>query len=54
MDHDPIACLREDIPPFHYMIAVAGGDSIRCAPYALFGTGELSRHAVDALDGRKA
>jgi L-fuculose-phosphate aldolase len=49
-----IACLREDIPPFHYMIAVAGGDSIRCAPYALFGTDALSRHAVEALDGRKA
>lgn len=49
-----IACLREDIPPFHYMIAVAGGDSIRCAPYALFGTEQLSAHAVDALDGRKA
>ncbi len=49
-----IACLREDLPAFHYMIAVAGGDSIRCAPYALFGTDELSRHAVAALDGRKA
>ena len=49
-----IACLREDIPPFHYMIAVAGGDSIRCAPYALFGTEQLSRHAVEALDDRKA
>ncbi len=49
-----IACLREDIPAFHYMIAVAGGDSIRCAPYALFGTDALSRHAVEALDGRKA
>ena len=49
-----IACLREDIPAFHYMIAVAGGDSIRCAPYALFGTDILSRHAVEALDGRKA
>ena len=49
-----IACLREDIPAFHYMIAVAGGDSIRCAPYALFGTDTLSRLAVEALDGRKA
>ncbi len=49
-----IACLREDIPAFHYMIALAGGDSIRCAPYALFGTDELSRHAVAALAGRKA
>lgn len=49
-----LACLREDIPPFHYMIAVAGGDSVRCAPYALFGTEILSRHAVAALADRKA
>lgn len=49
-----IACLREAIPAFHYMIAVAGGDSIRCAPYALFGTEALSRNAVAALEGRKA
>src|SRR5437870_1416861 len=49
-----LACLNREIPAFHYMIAVAGGDSIRCAPYATFGTEELSRHAVAALDGRKA
>jgi L-fuculose-phosphate aldolase len=49
-----LSCLRENIPPFHYMIALAGGDTIRCAPYALFGTGELSRNAVDALADRKA
>jgi L-fuculose-phosphate aldolase len=49
-----LACLRRDIPPFHYMIAAAGGDTIRCAPYALFGTQELSDHALRALDGRKA
>lgn len=49
-----LACLREDLPAFHYMIAIAGGDSIRCAPYTLFGTQELSRHAVQALEGRKA
>ena len=49
-----LACLREDIPPFHYMIAVAGGDSVRCAPYALFGTEQLSAHAVEALADRKA
>src|SRR3546814_10489533 len=29
-----LACLHRDIPAFHYMVAVAGGDSIRCAPYA--------------------
>jgi L-fuculose-phosphate aldolase len=36
------------------MVAVAGGADIRCAPYATFGTEELSRHAVAALEGRKA
>jgi L-fuculose-phosphate aldolase len=49
-----LACLGRDIPAFHYMIAVAGGDTIRCAPYATFGTEELSRHAVAALADRKA
>jgi L-fuculose-phosphate aldolase len=44
-----LAILGLDIPPLHYMIAVTGGDSIRCAPYATFGTEELSRHAVEAL-----
>ncbi|WP_207455401.1 class II aldolase/adducin family protein [Azospirillum sp. SYSU D00513] len=42
------------IPSFHYMIALAGGDSIRCAPYATFGTQALSDHAVAALEGRLA
>jgi L-fuculose-phosphate aldolase len=49
-----LACLGRDIPACHYMIAVAGGDSIRCAPYATFGSDTLSRHAVAALDGRRA
>jgi L-fuculose-phosphate aldolase len=49
-----IACLRRGIPAFHYMIAVAGGHDIRCGAYATYGTPELSRHAVLALDGRKA
>jgi L-fuculose-phosphate aldolase len=49
-----LSCLRRGIPSFHYMVAVAGGADIRCAPYATFGTEELSRHAVDALEGRKA
>lgn len=49
-----IACMHKDIPAFHYMIAVAGGDSIRCAPYALFGSKQLSDLAVVALDARKA
>ena len=49
-----LACLHREIPPFHYMVAVAGGDSIRCAPYATFGTSELSQYAVKALEDRLA
>lgn len=49
-----LACLDRGIPAFHYMIAVAGGDDIRCAPYATFGTQQLSDHAVAALAGRRA
>jgi L-fuculose-phosphate aldolase len=49
-----LACLRRGLPSFHYMVAVAGGVDIRCAPYATFGTEELSRHAVATLEGRKA
>lgn len=49
-----LACLRRDVPAFHYMVAVAGGRTIRCAPYATFGTDVLAAHAVAALEGRKA
>ncbi len=49
-----LACLHKDIPPFHYMIAVAGGGNIRCAPYALFGSQLLSNYALTALTDRKA
>jgi len=49
-----LACLGADIPAFHYMIAVAGGDTIRCAPYRTFGTQDLSDVALAALEGRKA
>lgn len=49
-----LSTFRCDVPAFHYMIALAGGDSIRCAPYALFGSQALSDHALLALKGRKA
>ena len=49
-----LACMHRGSPPFHYMVAVAGGKDIRCAPYATFGTQELSDHAVVALAGRRA
>jgi L-fuculose-phosphate aldolase len=49
-----IACMRRDVPAVHYMIALAGGDSIPCTPYSIFGEQELSDHALHALQGRKA
>lgn len=49
-----LSCLRRDIPPFHYMIAVAGGTTIRCAEYATVATQELSDNALAALKDRKA
>ena len=48
-----LACLDRGIPAFHYMVAVAGGNDIRCAPYATFGTQALSDHALTALDGAR-
>jgi L-fuculose-phosphate aldolase len=42
------------IPAVHYMIAAAGGPTVRCAPYATFGTDELSRNAIEALRDRQA
>lgn len=49
-----LACLRRDIPPFHYMVAMAGGTDIRCARYATFGTQALSDAVVAALNDRRA
>ncbi len=49
-----LACHGRGIPAFHYMVAAAGGRNIRCAPYATFGTAELSANAVRALEGRRA
>ena len=42
------------IPAFHYMIALAGGDDIKCSEYATFGTNELSMNIIRALENRKA
>ncbi len=48
-----LACLRRDIPAFHYMIARFGGDSLRCADYATFGTQELSDAVLLAMAARR-
>ena len=44
----------KSIPPFHYMIALAGGEDIKCAEYATFGTEELSKNVIKALENRSA
>ena len=44
----------KSIPPFHYMIALAGGEDIKCAEYATFGTEELSKNIIKALENRSA
>ena len=42
------------IPAFHYMVALAGGEDIKCAKYATYGTRELSKNILKALKNRKA
>lgn len=49
-----IACLGKDVPAVHYHIAIAGGDSIRCTRYTIFGEQNLSDLALEALHDRKA
>ena len=49
-----LACLRRELPPFHYMVAVAGGDSVPCTPYHLFGTEALSQAVGVAFGERQA
>jgi L-fuculose-phosphate aldolase len=49
-----LACLRRELPPFHYMVAVAGGDSVPCTSYHLFGTEALSQAVGTAFVDRQA
>ena len=48
-----LSCARRGIPPFHYMVLLAGGP-VRCAEHATFGTEELARSCVAGLEGRRA
>lgn len=49
-----LACMHRHIPPFHYMVAVAGGEDIPCIPYATFGTDELAGLVAEGLRDRNA
>ena len=48
-----LAIQEMEIPATHYMVAAGGGPNIRCAPYATFGTEELSQHALNTLENQK-
>tara|TARA_B100002052_G_C15719917_1_gene523612 strand:- start:24 stop:674 length:651 start_codon:yes stop_codon:yes gene_type:complete len=45
---------QKSIPAFHYMVGVAGGEDIKCAKYATFGTRNLSKNILSALKNRYA
>ena len=49
-----VSAFGKAIPAFHYMVALAGGDDIKCSEYATFGTTDLSKNIINALDKRKA
>jgi L-fuculose-phosphate aldolase len=49
-----LSCLRKPLPAFHYMVAGFGGNDVRCARYATFGTADLAVSAVEALRDRTA
>ena len=49
-----VSAFGKAIPAFHYMVAIAGGDNIRCSKYATFGTKDLSKNIIKALEKRKA
>ena len=49
-----LAILNKDIPAIHYMVAVAGGNTIPCVPYATYGTPELSEYVVNGMKERNA
>jgi L-fuculose-phosphate aldolase len=57
-NHSPhataMAIMGLDIPPVHYSIAAVGGPDIRCGRYATFGSPELAKNALEALEGRRA
>ena len=45
---------QKNIPAFHYMIGVAGGEDLKCSKYATFGTKQLSKNIIKALKNRSA
>jgi len=49
-----LACLERELPPSHYMVAVAGAESVPCVPYATFGSEALATAVAQGLSDRNA
>ena len=49
-----VSCHQKNIPAFHYMVAVAGGEDLKCTKYATFGTKQISKNIIKALKNRSA
>ena len=47
-----LSCSRKKIPSFHYMVAEFGGNDIKCAEYATFGTRKLANNVLKVLKDR--
>ncbi|MER6914934.1 class II aldolase/adducin family protein [Streptomyces sp. NPDC000594] len=48
-----VSTLVDEVPPVHYMTGALGGP-VRVAGYALYGSEELARNLLEALEGRSA
>lgn len=49
-----LSCFRVKIPSFHYMVAEFGGNDVKCAKYATFGTKELAKNIIQVMRNRNA
>ena len=49
-----LACLNEDLPAVDYMVAYSRGRSLKCAPYASFGTADLAVNALKTMGDQNA
>lgn len=49
-----VSCLNMDLPAVHYLVAMGGGKNVRCAKYATFGTPQLAKNALEAMENRYA
>jgi L-fuculose-phosphate aldolase len=49
-----LACMNWELPAISYLVPVSGGNNVRCAKYATFGTDEIAENAFEAMKNRYA